>query len=472
MKMSEIKALCADFTLVIERDGKPRCGSIVQDDRTFCSLPSHFICELVLNRWRTASSLGLVGEEDRAIIVARLKVLPREWIDMFLEGFGISRTAEIQAVNVDDALKFIDLLEARHAASKTTTEPAKRQAPTTTTATAFPAPPPPPLPPSRSEPVRLDVSLQEDEPTTTTATESTPPPPAAPVPLPVADNDTPAWDRRWSYSRAGCASACLRKFWLRYVGAVPETNPSKAFILGKLFHAGREAVDVGGTVSALTAEEATLVSEDDVARCEAMVQAYDMLRPLKIEESEVRIDIKLADGTPVVGYIDGLGAGGSVVYEFKYAAPATPYTRALLAGQACVYLAGRPDAKAFALVKAEKQQQRRKVGETASEFRARVAGALAKKDPFEIRQWPRDVFDIEGAMEELGQVVSNTRNALDIAKDMRTLPPATRSVMTCPGCSYYDLCEVIDGDRRSDANHDRLDTALGVFHLAQADWRA
>jgi len=255
----------------------------------------------------------------------------------------------------------------------------------------------------------------------------------------------PPWRKRWSVSRIGCGLECLRKFWLRYVAEAPDTNPGKALELGKVFHEGVEAINNG---SAYDVPELKLGSHDDRLKIRAVLDAYQARPPVQVTAAEVKVTSKLPSGAPMLGYVDGEGGGvlGKTLIEYKYTGMPDNYTLGSLSRQASAYLHAVPDAQAFALVIVEKPKQKRKKGEDDTDFAARLKGALLKKDPFEVRVWERSDFAVDPVIDEMDRGIKWIEDGmLETPKGM--LPPANRSIH-CGGfmpCSYYHLCEVLDG---------------------------
>lgn len=273
----------------------------------------------------------------------------------------------------------------------------------------------------------------------------------APLPAgpPVANDvrSRPSWDRRWSVSRFDCGMECLRKFWLRYFVKVPDTNPSKHLGLGTAFHKGVECIvlDKPYTVpSDLPHCDAT-----DMAKLACVLGAFAKRPPVSTHSPEERVDFALPDGTPMVGYLDGQSGAtghGLTIVDYKYTAAGDNYSIGSISRQAAAYLYAKPEAKAFALVTAAKSKAKMKAGESIEDFKARVSGAMLKKDPFEVRVWERSDFPVEAIMDEMARGVAFVRWAMDNTPD-GTMPPASRNIHCggTLGCNYLDLCEAIDG---------------------------
>ncbi|MEK6684645.1 MAG: hypothetical protein AABY46_08310 [Nitrospirota bacterium] len=279
--------------------------------------------------------------------------------------------------------------------------------------------------------------------------------PTSKVDVPVDTVTTkPAWDERWSYSKIETGGDCLRKFWFRYVASIPETNPYLAFTLGKAFDECRDQIMAG-----IRWEIPPGLPPVDAAKLQAVLELFAKQQPFDVDISQVKVEWTLPNGTPMVGYMDGLARDGKDIAEFKYTVDMDGmYTPGFTARQGACYLTGHPKAERFVMIGCKKPRQKLKEGEEIETFKTRVKAALeaTPADVFEVHAIPRGEIPVDALMNELSDTVDIVRWAMTKAEKAGTMPPASRGIMKCPMCSYYGLCEMVDGGSIPEKTDDKL----------------
>lgn len=507
MKLSEVKAICANFCPVMQ-EGKTTCISRTGE---LCTMDSHFVCELVLHR------MGVVKVVDpRSRLIKRLRGCTPEQLADWYAGMGLTSLEQLAPDLVGEASAVLDRILA-------------------------------PLAAAPAVPKLEEISIADESPP--------PPKPAFAFPTPIAIGDAPdgaycvgvnsgklvrrigvvaggriqiehvtagvtsshgvkAETPVYSYaSYADLAAAqAASEAWTPAVAsapaavvlpagqatlpmdgivgpamAIPAATPAVAsaargvkggwndrwslsriecgldcprkFYLRYVAQAPEtnpgKALRLGSLFhegrEAIDTEKPWVCPTDpepeDLAKLLAILDAYRDLRPVKVERSEVEVRFELPDASgpiPMIGYLDGIGAKCGI--EFKYADP-SHYGKATVNRQVSLYLHALPELEAFTIVIATKSKCRLKQGEDVEAFRQRVREGFRKDDPFMVSNYRREDFPIDPTIAELVDGVYLIRAYMARAQQagMCAMPPAAKGFMKCPNCGYRDFCEVHDG---------------------------
>lgn len=241
-----------------------------------------------------------------------------------------------------------------------------------------------------------------------------------------------------SVSRIKLWEDCPRKWAFRYVYHLdpPDGRPLWAYV-GSAFANARAQIDAGQSW------ELPDDVEDEVERIKltAVLKGYEKL-PKMVDKSEIKVTALLDQdrGLWLLGYLDGLTANGTTIYEWKFTAVPSNWNLLSLHMQGAAYLHAVPDAKLVVLALAKKPSRfKPRKGETVEGFKDRLEAEVLgdHKKWFSFKTFKREEFDVAGTIDQMLTRYQESEEA----RVTHTFWPHYSSCDNFGGCEWKAFCK-------------------------------